>query len=222
MSVQLDGTTIERIWVVDDDPAPRQMLAHSLLIASLEPFEELGPLSDLDSFISGKVQSVDAVICDHKLGLRSYATFDGAEAVARLYDFKKPAVLLTKYSKSDIDSMRKYRRKIVALMSSDDFEIDSVLNGFERCIREFKGEFLPSRKPWRTLLRVDSVDSSPGFKMFFVVIPAWQSSETVRLPMDLIASTYQSRIQPGYRFHAQVNIGAETSEELYFENFEYS
>ncbi len=43
----------------------------------------------------------------------------------------------------------------------------------------------------------------------------------MRLPLDLIPAKQQALIEPGFRFFAQVNKGAEQSESLFFSDFDF-
>jgi hypothetical protein len=106
-------------------------------------------------------------------------------------------------------------------MRTDDINPDTIATGFECCIREFNGNFSPNRRPWRTLVRIEDVDTNMVPQMFFIVLPGWYSSDKIRLPLDLIPSNLQKNIKPGIRFHAQVNKGTENQDDLYFDNFEF-
>lgn len=221
MSLNLGGNTITRVDIVDDKPDARKIIAMSVDEAELEPVLESEPLPPLEQFVSGAIKKADAAICDYKLSLGKYAQFNGAQAVATFYQRKWPALLCTTWGKADIDAMRVYRRKIPILIRTDDLNPDTIALGFEYCIREFESDFSPSRRPWRTLVRIEEVDEEMKPPMFFVVLPGWYSSDKIRLPLGLIPSSLQGKMQPGARFHAQVNKGAENQDDLYFDNFEF-
>ncbi len=222
MAVKIGNRSIQKVKIFDDDPRARAMVALSVSDAKLEPIQEPGPLTDLAQFAGQAALTADAAILDHKLKLvGKYSSFDGAEAVSHLYMAQFPAVLCTSWGKAEIDAMRCYRRKIPSLISIEDLDPEAIIAGWERCIQEFSGDFSPVRRPWRALVRVEDVNNAPGYRMFYVVIPGWTSSEKVRLPLDLIPPERQSRIQPGTRFYAEVNIGADNQDELYFENLEF-
>jgi hypothetical protein len=220
MSLNLGGNTITRVDIVDDKPDARKVMAMSVDEASLIPVLESNQLPPLSQFVTAAIGKTDAAICDYKLSLGKYAQFNGAEAVAMFYDRKWPALLCTTYGKSDIDAMRVYRRKIPVLIRTDDLNPDTIAIGLECCIREFKSEFSPSRRPWRTLVRIEDVDEQMVPPMFFVVLPGWSSSDKVRLPLDIVPTSLREKIKPGVRFHAQVNKGTENQDDLYFVNFE--
>lgn len=221
MSLNLGGDTITRVDVVDDKSDARKIMALTVDEANLEPVLENGPLPSLNQFVDAAIKKADAAICDYKLNLGKYAGFTGAEAVAKFYDSKWPALLCTTYGKADIDAMRLYRRKIPVLIRTDNLSPDTIAIGLEYCIRELKTNFSPDRKPWRTLVRIEEVDKEMFPLMFFVVLPGWCSTDKIRLPFDIIPSDLQKNIKPGVRFHAQVNKGAENQDDLYFDNFEF-
>jgi len=221
MSLNLAGNTITRVDVVDDKEDARKIIAMTVDEAQLLPVLESNPLPPLSQFVSQAIAKADAAICDYKLSLGTYAQFNGAEAVAMFYDHKWPALLCTTWGKADIDAMRVYRRKIPILIRTDDLNPDTIAVGFECCIREFKSDFSPGRRPWRTLVRIEDVDEQLKPPMFFVVLPGWYSSDKIRLPLDLIPSTFRGKIKPGVRFHAQANKGAEDQDDLYFDDFEF-
>lgn len=220
MSVVIAGRRIQKVRIVEDDPHTRASLAETVTDAKFEPVLEEGPLPDLKDFTKSAIRDTDAFIFDHYLKKKQYAPFDGAEAVAFLYK-KSPSLLCTTWGKAVIDTMRVYRRRIPVLIRSDDLDLDTITVGFEYCIREFNGNFSPSRRPWRTLVRIEEVDEEMKPPMFFVVLPGWYSSDKIRLPLDLIPPDLRKKIKPGVRFHTQVNKGAENQDDLYFDNFEF-
>jgi len=220
MSQVLAGKTIEKVRIVEDDPANRISLAETVSDAEFVPIPEDGRLPGLKEFIEVALCNTDAFIFDHHLKQSQYAPFDGAEAVASLYK-KSPSLLCTTWGKAVIDAMRIYRRKIPILIRTDDLDPDTIIKGLEYCIREFNNEFSPSRRPWRTLVRIEEVDEEMKPPMFFVVLPGWYSSDKIRLPLDLIPPDLRKKIKPGVRFHTQVNKGAENQDDLYFEHFEF-
>jgi hypothetical protein len=221
MSLNLGGNTITRVDIVDDKPDARKIMAMTVDEANLEPVLENNQLPPLSQFVTAAIGKTDAAICDYKLSLGKYAQFNGAEAVAKFYDSKWPALLCTTYGKADIDAMRLYRRKIPVLIRTENLSPDTIAMGFEYCIRELKTNFSPDRKPWRTMVRIEEVDKEMVPPMFFVVLPGWCSIDKIRLPLDIIPSDLQKNIKPGVRFHAQVNKGAENQDDLYFDNFEF-
>jgi len=219
MPRDIAGKKISRVKVVDDDERARDGMALEIVDADLEPVKELGPLKDLVAFVSKTKGEVDAAVCDHRIQ-GNYAGFRGSEAVAELYKAKFPALLCTRYSTADVDEMRRYRRYIPALLSLDEVNPDAIIRGLEMCILDLAGKPVSTRRPWKTLLRVEDVDRALVPPLFYVAIPGWDSKEIVRLPLDLIPKQHSPKITAGFRFYAQVNKGAEKHEDLYFFDFE--
>jgi len=72
---------------------------------------------------------------------------------------------------------------------------------------------------WRTLIRVDHVESSTG--RVGVVIPGWAATKTIYfktkdLRPELVGDTHNFQELP-YRFLAPVNIGVANAEDLYID-----
>jgi hypothetical protein len=220
MSRTILGREISRVKIIDDDRNSRGAMVFTITDADFLALPDDGPLPELAEFVENAKQSVDAVICDHRLS-GTYAKFNGAEAAACLYKEKCPAVLCTRWNNADIDAMRQYIRFIPSLLSTDNVDPETIAAGIARCIQEFNDDPPPSRKPWRTLIAVESVAGELLPALFYVTIPGWDSKEIVRLQLDLIPEEQRLRIQPGFRFFAAVNKGAERPEELYFSNFEF-
>ena len=66
------------------------------------------------------------------------------------------------------------------------------------------------------MIRVDHDDE----QHVFVVIPGWDPEEVIRLRRSDVPSEILERIKAGYlRFHAYVNLGAERSEDLFFDDW---
>jgi len=221
MSVLLAGRKIERVGIADNDRYARKSVESVVEAADMTPLPEDGPLPDLDIFVRTVMKATDAFICEHRLKHGEYARFDGAEAAACFYKSRFPAVLCTAWGKADADTIRKYRPYIPALIPARDADPDNIIRGFELCILEFRNQFTPSRKPWRTLVRVEDADTESIPALFYIILPGWNSREIIRLPLDLIPPAFRDKIRSGTRFHALVNKGAETQEELYFDKFEF-
>lgn len=76
----------------------------------------------------------------------------------------------------------------------------------------------PSERPWRALIRVCDVDHDRG--SFSVVVPGWNSQVKVRLDLEEVPDEIRRLVEPDKRFHARVNIGAESKSDLHFEDWE--
>jgi hypothetical protein len=54
----------------------------------------------------------------------------------------------------------------------------------------------------------------------YVVVPGWDVRTKVRLDLNNIPENIRNLIVPGKRFHAKVNIGAQSAHDLYFDEWE--
>ena len=119
-------------------------------------------------------QNASGALCDHRLAFGSYASFQGAELVAFLYDIGFPALLVTQYSEIDADvSIRKWRKKIPTLISREEMSAEFIKIGFEKCLSELRGTKNTERIAHRTLLRVTGREYELGEEVVDVVIPGW-------------------------------------------------
>jgi hypothetical protein len=71
---------------------------------------------------------------------------------------------------------------------------------------------------WRTLVRVCDVDAKTG--VFWVIIPAWDAHTKADVGFIEVPFEIRELVQVGKRFHAKVNIGALSSSDLRFEEWE--
>ena len=193
MPLQIESTRIERVSIVDDDERARESYEYSLEELGLFPVQEAGPLNNLQRFLQQLPTQVDAVLCDYHLRKKGhYARFNGDEIVAECYKII-PAVLCTTYTDVDISLMRSRRRFIPALLKPDELDPDNIARGFERCIQEFDGQYQPSRKPWRTLVRVEEVE--PGEDYFYVIISGWNPRKKIRVSFDDLPNDIRSLVK---------------------------
>jgi hypothetical protein len=222
MSQLIAGAMIDKVAIIDDSKDSRDTLIDELRFAQFTPHTVVGPFLTKDDLVRVVDDDIDAVVCDHHLNTRNYAPCSGAEVVALWYDRKIPSVMVSGWIKADIDQIRKFRRRIPVLLTPEEAaDTDKITKGFEVCLQEFRDNFLPSRKPWKTLVRIVDVDTMTKPSMVYAVIPGWNSDEVVRFPLEIIPEGLHQFVVPGERFFALVNTGAEIQEELYFDQFEY-
>ena len=220
MALTLAENRIEAVSIIDDDTTVRESLSDPILDLNLEPVLEAGPLADIEGQTRRIIQVSQAALCDHHLKKKAYSHYNGAQLVARLYESQFPAVLCTNWDVASIDEIRPYRRFIPSLIRpSGDPEL--LRRAIELCLREFKGEFATVRKPWRALVRVTEIDNERSDGYVFVTIPSW-SAEVIRLDRSRLPVFIQADLAEGKRFHAQVNLGAEKSEDVFLDSWEES
>jgi len=210
-----------RIAIIDDNYDARRLASIEVRDAGYDyffPDSVPQEVSDMAYLIK---QNASGALCDHRLAFGSYASFQGAELVAFLYDIGFPALLVTQYSEIDADvSIRKWRKKIPTLISREEMSAESIKIGFEKCLSELRGTKNTERIAHRTLLRVTGREYESGEEVVDVVIPGWNPQKAVRFPLSLINSDIRDKVQLECRLFAHINIGANDSEDLFFENFE--
>ncbi len=210
------GKKIERVQIIDDESEVRDSYIYSVEDLKIRSVLAEGPLPPLQKFIQTSLKESDAAICDFKLRVKNYASFNGAEVVADFYKARYPAILCTKYVMASIDDIRVFRRYIPVIYEPDDLNPDSFIKGLEICIKEFKGKYSPSRRPWRTLVRIESSDDN----YFYVLIPAWDQTEIVRVFRKNIPPEIRRSLRPNKHLHAWINVNAQNNHEIYFYGWE--
>ena len=220
MILNVKDRHVDRVAIVDDDQDARDTWS-GLVNAEFATNPLSGPFANLRTLVDTIVGGANAALCDHHLKEGNYAHCSGAEAVCALYRQQFPAVLVTRYSKADMDEIRLYRRGIPVLLASDMADPVSIAAGFDLCMGEFDEKYAPHRRPWKTLVRIEDVESGGRNPVVFAVLPGWNSSEVVKFPLTLIPEELRRYVEKGAHFFAMVNKGAEDQAELYFENFEF-
>jgi hypothetical protein len=218
MALSIENRAVGQIFIVDDDATAREACSTLTSDLGIVPAPVDGPIESLEALLSMTRGTQTAAIADHHLKVSNYATFDGAQLVAAWYAQKTPALLCTRWELADIDEIRSFRAHIPVLLTPARLDVDSIISGITVCLREFDGVYLPSRKPWRTLVRTDAIDE----RFVYVVLSGWRPDEVVRLLLRSLPSGVAAVIQQGKRIHAKVNIGAEKQEDLYFTDWEES
>lgn len=220
MSLQVLGRTIDRVAIVDDESSARKSYELTVEDLSLTPVSQDGPLEGLNQFLERLLRVADAALCDHHLQVRTYAGFNGADLVAQCYRQSFPALLCTTWNRASLDEMRGLRRFIPVMLNPKMIEPDTIRSGFVRCMEEFREQFSVDRRPWRALVRVVEAKEAGVNSIVYVVVPSWDSREVVPIVRHTLPDVIQRLAKPGARFHAQVNLGAESYEELYLDQWE--
>lgn len=211
------GREVDRVLIVDDEPEARGGYGYAVEDLDLEPVMVSGPVGNTESFVAD-ARPTDAVICDYHLRQRSYAACDGDELVAACYKAGIPGILCTTFTDVGVTIRRDCLRYIPALLKTNSPDPEAFVDGLKHCIGEMKEVFRPARRPWRTLVRVAAVDEGGGF--FYAVVPGWSPRKKIRLYNDGVPDEIQQLLKPGRRFHAEVNIGAGSGEDLFFVSWE--
>lgn len=214
--LEIGNRKIERVLIVDDDPEARD--SHEYLIEDMD----LTPHKvndihngDLQNFFAS-IRRTDAILCDFHLKKHSYAPCNGDRIVSQCFHKRIPSVLCTSIDGAPI--RRDYLRYIPGLLRKGNPNSDELRLALKKYEEELAGEPRPSRRPWRTLVRVDHVDD--GRKCFYAVVPAWDTRVKIRIDFDNLPEDIVRLAKPDHRFHALVNTGAMDSEDLYFDKWE--
>lgn len=218
---KIAGVKIDRVSIIDDDPANRDGYRLQVEDSNLTPVLESGPFRTLHGCVSHVKGSVEAVLSDYKLRVKNFAEFNGAELLAALYDQRIPAVMCTRYESIEVAHIRPYLSRIPALIRPDELNADAFVAALTQCIGEFNGKFVQARKAWRVAVQLEEIETEPGQGTTVVVsIPSWSSGIVVRLRADEFPAAIRSHVVEGARLYAKVNAGAERLEELYFADWE--
>lgn len=213
--LQLQDREVTRALIVDDDPEARHSYEYVIEELELNPLPVEGPLDDVPAFIK-TIEPSDVLLCDYHLKLRNYANCDGDQLVAACYKAKVPAVLCTTIA--DAVLRRDCLRYIPGLIKSGNPDPDELVTAWGHCLRELNGAFQPSRRPWRTLVRVAELDDQR--QLVYVIVPPWDVRKKIPIDVDSLPFAIRNRLAPGRRFHAMVNTGADSHEDLFFEAWE--
>ena len=209
----IDSREVDRVLIVDDESDARDGYGYAVEDLGMEPVMVVEPVQSPESFVD-LAGPTDAVICDYHLKQRRYAACNGDELVAACYREGVPGVLCTTFTDVGVTIRRDCLRYIPALLKTSSPDPEAFVGGLKQCIGEMKGTFRPARRPWRTLVRVAAVEEEAGY--FHVVVPAWSPEKKIRLYNESVPSGIRGLLEPGRRFHAEVNIGAGGDEDLFF------
>lgn len=207
---------IENVMVIDDQPNVRESIAETVEDANFTAIIQNDSFTSLDSCIEKIRSQANAAIIDRHLSQRNYANFDGIQVVKKVYNLFIPILLATSFSNADSFEIQEYKQYLPIILNPSQIEPETIRNGFKICQNEFAGNFLPERKPWRSLIRIEEI--SQDKKFVYIIVPSWSSSEKIRLPISLFPHNLQNKKILGMRFFADVNIGAEDYKDLYFKN----
>ena len=211
---------LQRVIVVDDNRSYAEGVCFDLQDADL-PALVLDPLpATLDAAVEKIIAEGWAAVCDHRLSNRSSVDYWGAELAARLIRRQLPAVLITEYSDSDMaTTIRRQRHSLPVVLKRDEVAFDRLKLAIDTCILEIQGRPLPSRIAGRALLKVEDRDEMSGEAVLQVRIPGWNPRHIVPLPLDMLPESLRVSAQPGAWFTVRTNTGAESADELFFDEF---
>jgi len=213
----------DKVAVVDDVQEDAAMTASLVSEAGFNPVVIASPPSSIDSLLADIRRSARAVVCDHRLSDRGRVRYYGAEVVARSNEQHFPAVLITTYADVDYASIRLWRAGIPCMLKRGrESGPDEIIEALNRTEKEVNGLFSVERKPYRAVVRVESIRPSASYGVAEVVVSAWNPAEVIEIPVELIRRDLKEPkiLSAGSRYMADVNIFAPSPDELYFQNFE--
>lgn len=226
MSLALKDRTVERVHLIDDDPTVRGMYKYSVEDLDLSVDEISGPIASFAALLDLFDQSRDAVICDLNLKTKNYSADNGDVIVSSLYRRRIPALLCTRWAGHLSDEVRYRRREIPVVLNPTDLSPEAIANAFQICAQEFTGVFSRERRPWRTLIRVESGErAGAGHHRLDVVIPAWDPEVALSfvVPSDGSSAIAEicGRVSEGQtiRVFGNVNLGAASPDDIYIDSW---
>jgi hypothetical protein len=210
------------IVIIDDDAASRATYAASARIAGFKPYCCEQRFRRVEEVLDeAREHRARFALCDHRLTEGRYARgFTGAEAVARFYDAGIAAVLVTSYLRSDVETtIRPFRRKIPRLLPS--ISPDSLRDALEACSAEVVEHEIPmERRGCRAVLTVKELASRGSLTVVKVRITQWSTTELAGFPLSMVPSEIRNDVKVGSFLFATVNTGANSADDLFFDNFE--
>jgi hypothetical protein len=229
MALMVGNRYISRVRLIDDDAVVRSGYRYAVedLDDDMVAEEVTGPIASVESLLSEVDHDAEAVICDYNLRMTNYSAVNGDEVVKGLYVSRIPVVLCTRADEHLPWPIRQKRRFIPRVLHPNCLEPEALLECLRVCIDEFAGIFTPSRKPYRGLVRVEGGDFSDDGKLVHsqIVVPAW-TDQLVPYDFDASFGNVFEKIKlavtagAATHFFAHVNLGAESTEELFIDEVE--
>ena len=94
-------------------------------------------------------------------------------------------------------------------------------DAFNACEREIVNAVVPQeRRGYRAVLTVKDIVPKADEKVVKVVITQWNPTEQVGFPLSMLPASLRPRVEVGSFLLATVNTAAESTDDLFFENFE--
>lgn len=218
MPMTIEGRTLSKIAVVDDDQTVRASYVEALEDLGIEPVEILGLHGDAQTAWEAAIHGCDAVVTDLILKRSGYAPFNGGTIAVEGGRRKIPTILCTSYTDVNQELLRRERRYVAAILPQAHFDLDPIREGLRRSIGELEGRFVPERRPWRTQIEV--VDVPPDANYVWVIVMGRSAHEKVMVYASELPAAVREGVLPGTILHAMVNTGAKSAQDLYFDEWE--
>lgn len=220
MSVIELATKISRVAIYDDSAEHRDALAETLVDAKYDPVPIDVPFETAER-CSQELEQYDAAIVDQRLSPGNFGAYMGSEVISKLYDKHRPALLVSAWSQVDREDIQQYRRNLACILAKGEYEPEDIRAGFEQCIFEFEGTFSPQRRATPTIIYIAAdYDRDCSRKRVNAFVPSWDPNQGISFPIDIIPIDLIDHLREGTYLSADVNTGADSQDELYFENIE--
>lgn len=208
--------SLQRIAAIDDQAPNVEMLVnaiHDFLEAEAVPFDRLPATPES---VSAWVRDarIDAVLIDQDLRKGNYSTTTGMDIAAELFRQRCPTVLTTMHRMADLPDGIWYRRYLPAFLPKD--RLVMVEQAMKSAVAEIEGYVAPERKAYRTVVRVDDVHRNDTS----LIVAAYNPNEWISVTTEELARRIGKMPVSGMRFMAEVNIGAETGDQLFISEVE--
>lgn len=215
-AIHVADRKVSRVAIIDDDQHVRDVYGYTVEEADLSPvpYDQQLPAQPGQA-VEAFTRNSDAALCDNRLMVSGYAKYNGTKLVQTCYERSFPAILCTSYE-ANADEWRYYLPWMPVRLKETELDPDALRSGIEICLKELTAGRREDRRPWRTLVRVEEVEA----RSCFVVVPAWDTTQKVRLLLDDLPSTLASVLTEDLLCHAAVNLGAESLEDLFFMDWE--
>jgi CheY-like chemotaxis protein len=228
MSAAMAVPLPDQVAIINDDPSDRDIWSLQIEEAGFRPVVIEQPAGRAFASVAELLAQIEGharwAVCDHRLSRGGLAQFYGAEAVAQLNQRRQtPALLVTTWSKIDVDvSIRRYRSNVPILLSADEFQDPVIIRAqLKACSEEVIDGRIPAHRVARkSLVHVETRTTESGIEVVDAVIPGWNPNTKVRFPLALVEPALWEQVRDGAYFLAYVNRGAEKEEDLFLERFE--
>lgn len=202
---------LQRIAAIDDQPRSIEIMSDSITnFLDAEPVCYKAIAADqykIEQWV--KDEDIDGVLIDYNLKKGNFSTQNGAVIAAHLFRMGKPTVLTTAGRLSGVAEAIWLGREIPAFV--DKKQLDLIGPAFNRAQQEIQGKIKPERRAYRTVVRIENADS----RHCNLVILAYDPHEIITVTTADLRHRLGSEPIEGMRFKAEVNIGAESVDELF-------
>lgn len=202
---------LQRIAAIDDQAQSVEIMSDSInhfLEAEAVRYKRM-PADQFKIAQWVEEENIDGILIDYNLKKGHFSNENGAVIAAHLFRIGKPTVLTTAGRLSGISEAIWLGRDIPAFVDKN--RLDLILPAFDRAQQEVSGKISPERKPYRTIVRIESADS----RHCGLVVISYDPHEIITVTTADLSKRLGTRPVEGMRFKAEINIGAKSIDELF-------